>query len=944
MSKTLHLRSLLVVGASAAALTAMSSPAFAQSGGSNVIEELVVTAQRREESLQDVPVAVSAFSEDSLRVQRIDGGQNLLQAIPNVNFSRSNFGGYNLSIRGIGTKVVGSGEAGVSFHQNNTPQTANHLADAEFYDVERVEVLRGPQGTLYGRNATGGVVNVITVKPIVGDEHMSGWLSAEYGNYKTTRVKGAINVPLNDFMAMRWSASYIKRDGYGDNTYTHNDIDDRDLTSSRLQFRVKPNDVLDVTALWEHFNEKDSRSRIGKQLCIADPGPATIGGVATGANRNYFSQGCLPGTRYQNAAYGAVNSVATLGGLLAQLGGLSNGDLNAGKVQDHNLLNIESVTDPIYQAQEDFFQIDASVALTDSLTLASLTGVNYNEGYSYADYNRIVGTGVFTPVGAMNLVAPGGFVTDPQVGRDNKLRSFDFGRTDSKEYSQELRLFSNNEGAWNFSVGGLYTKYQSVTDYYVFSNSLTAFAQLNDLGGIPNVFPFYVDPNFPPSDNEGRNYYDSRGHNTTTSKAVFGEVYWALNDTLKLTAGLRYTDDHKVLDSTPITLLAGPTKVAPPPASGVIPNPNFTGGRGAAPAVRVDYQNAATTGRLNLQWTPELSFTEASTFYATYARGYKAGGFNTPCDATTPGCAAVTSSFAPEQLDAFEIGTKNSLLGGSLIFNATAFYYNYKGYQISKIVNKSSQNENVDAKIKGVEIESIWEPIHNLRFNLQYGWLDTEIQNGSSIDTMNRTQGNPNLVVVKATDGSNCVATTSGVATLLTIAPSAVLGICSGLPSALAGAIGIYNYPAGVATAPAFVNNSPLPNSVANIGQGVPVNLTGKELPNSPKFTVGFGAQYKWDISDSMSLTARADYYRQDDSYARIFNSTTDKLEGYQNINATVTLSNPDWGLDIQLYGKNLTDEQPITDLYLTDDSSGLFTNTFTLEPRQYGVTVTKKF
>ena len=942
MSKTLHLRSLLVVGASAAALTAMSSPAYAQ--GSNVIEELVVTAQRREESLQDVPVAVSAFSEDSLRVQRIDGGQNLLQAIPNVNFSRSNFGGYNLSIRGIGTKVVGSGEAGVSFHQNNTPQTANHLADAEFYDVERVEVLRGPQGTLYGRNATGGVVNVITVKPIVGDEGISGWLSGEYGNYKTTRVKGAINIPLNDMMAIRWAGSYVKRDGYGDNTFTGNDIDDRDLTSSRLQFRITPNDVLDVNVLWEHFNEKDSRSRIGKQLCIADPGPATIGGVATGANRNFFSQGCLPGSRYQNSAFGAVNSVATLGGLLAVLGGLTPGNLNAGKVQDQNLLNIESVRDPIYQAQQDFFQIDAQINISDSLTLASLTGVNYNEGYSYQDYNRIVGGGVFTPAGAMAIVAPGGFVNDPQVGRDNKLRSFDLGITDSKEFSQELRLFSNNEGAWNFSVGGLYTKYQAVGDYYVFSNSLTAFAQLNDLGGVPNNVPFYVDPNFPPSDNEGRNYYDSRGHNITTSKAVFGEVYWDISDTLKLTGGLRYTDDKKVLNSTPITLLAGPTKVAPPPGSGVIANPNYTGGRGAAPAVRVVYENAATTGRLNLQWSPELSFTSDSTFYATYSRGYKSGGFNTPCDVTTPGCAATTSSFAPETLDAFEFGTKNSLLDGSLILNLTAFYYNYKGYQISKIVNKSSQNENVDAKIKGIELESIWEPVRNLRFNLQAGWLDTEIQNGSSIDTMNRTQGNPNLVVVKATDGSNCVATTSGVAALLTVAPSAVLGICSGLPASLAGAIGIYNYPTGVATAPAFVNNAPLPNSVANIGQGIPVALTGKELPNSPKWTIGFGAQYKWELNDNWSLTARADYYRQDDSYARIFNTTTDFLEGYQNVNATISLSAPDSGLDIQLYGKNLTDEQPITDLYLTDDSSGLFTNTFTLEPRQYGVTVTKKF
>lgn len=941
MLNTLHLRSWLVVGASAAALSAMAQPAAAQS----VIQELVVTAQRREQALQDVPVAVSAFSEDTLKTQRLDGGQNLLQAIPNVNFSRSNFGGYNFSIRGIGTKVVGSGEAGVSFHQNNSPLTANRLADAEFYDVDRVEVLRGPQGTLYGRNATGGVVNVITAKPVVGEDNISGWITGEYGNYNTVRAKGAVNIPLGDMMAVRWAGAYIKRDGYGDNTYTGNDVDDRDITSSRLSFRVSPNEWLDATALWEHFNEKDSRSRIGKQLCIADPGPATIGGVPTGANRDFFSQGCLPGSRYQASAYGAVNSVATLGGLVAQLGGLSQGNLNAGIMQDTNLRNIESVTDPIYQGQQDFYQIDISARITEALTVTSLTSLNYNKGYSYQDYNRIVSDRVFTPVGAMAIVAPGGFVNDPQVGRDNHLRSFDLGVGDSKEFTQEFRLSSSFEGPLNFSLGGIYTKYRSITDYYVFSNSLTAFAQLNDLAGIPNVFPFYVDPNFPPSDNEGRNYYDSRGNGTTKSKAIFGEVYWDITDTLKFTAGARRTKDDKTLLSTPITLLAGPTRIAPPPLSGVIPNPNFTGGRGRAPDVRVDYSNSATTGRLNLQWSPDLSFTEQSMFYASYSRGYKAGGFNTPCDTSTPGCGAVTSSFAPEKVDAFEIGTKNALFGGRMILNATAFYYNYKGYQISKIVNKSSQNENVDAKIKGFELESIWEPINKLRFNVNYGWLDSEIQNGSSIDTLNRTQGNPNLTLVKASDGSNCVANTAGVAALLVAAPSAVLGICSGLPASLANAIGIYNYTGmNVSTAPAFVNNAPAPNTIANIGQGVAVALKGNKLPNAPDWTLSLGAQYTFEFSNGWQAVIRGDYYRQADSYARIFNTTTDKLKGYENINATLTVSNEAWGLDVQLYGKNLTDESPITDLYLTDDSSGLYNNTFTTEPRQYGIAVTKKF
>ena len=167
MSDTRALRSLLAVGVSAAALTA-ALPALAQtSGGGNVIEELVVTAQKKEEALQDVPIAVSAFDQSALEKSKIDGGPNLVLAVPNVNFSKGNFTGYNFQIRGIGSKLVAaSGDAGTGIHLNNAPLIANNLFETEFYDMERVEVLRGPQGTLYGRNATDGVVNLLTTPPV----------------------------------------------------------------------------------------------------------------------------------------------------------------------------------------------------------------------------------------------------------------------------------------------------------------------------------------------------------------------------------------------------------------------------------------------------------------------------------------------------------------------------------------------------------------------------------------------------------------------------------------------------------------------------------------------------------------------------------------------------------------------------------------------------------
>ena len=108
------------------------------------IGELVVTAERRETNLQDTPIAVSAFSADTLKNEKLEGGNDLLLQVPNSNFTRTNFGGYSFAIRGIGTQVIGAGgTAGVSINQNELPVTANHFQDSDFFDVDRVEVLPG---------------------------------------------------------------------------------------------------------------------------------------------------------------------------------------------------------------------------------------------------------------------------------------------------------------------------------------------------------------------------------------------------------------------------------------------------------------------------------------------------------------------------------------------------------------------------------------------------------------------------------------------------------------------------------------------------------------------------------------------------------------------------------------------------------------------------------
>ncbi|ATQ41915.1 TonB-dependent receptor [Caulobacter mirabilis] len=948
MTGSLRLRSLLAASVSLVAVTAVAAPAFAQD---TTVGEVVVTAQKREEAIQDVPIAVSAFSQDTLEKAKIDGGPNLVLAIPNVNFSKGNFTGYNFQIRGVGAKLVaGSGDAGTGIHLNNAPLTANNLFESDFFDVERVEVLRGPQGTLYGRNATGGVVNIITAKPT---DDFTASLRGEVGNFGTKKVRGMVNIPLGDMFAVRLAGNVLQRDGFGKNLTTGNDVDDRDLWNTRITVGFNPTDTFNTTLMWDHFEEDDKRSRIGKQLCTKDPGPANIGGMnflpgpAGVVQRGFFSQGCSPTPVNSAGILGTPNSQGTLGGLFGALFGFTTGDQYAGQMQDPDIRNIQSSFDPIYQAKTDIVQFNITWDLSDELQLTSLTGYSKNSLFTRQDYNRIVPNQSFNttpnPVNALAAMGPaytalyaslfpGGVINDPQLGPLNKFATADISSGDAKQWSQELRLQSNFDGPFNFNIGAIYIDYKNDGDYYVMGNTLTAAALVQNslppaatVTGCSTATPCAIDPNQTPN-RSGRNYYDNTGAYHLKSRAAFGEVYWQLTDDIRITGGLRYTHDMKRQENRPVVLNS--------PGSGI---PLST----AKPFLTADFKE--TTGRFNIDWKPDLSFTDDTLIYLSYSRGYKAGGMNPACSASVfSSCPSET--FEPEFVDAWEIGAKNTLLGGAMVLNLTGFNYDYIGYQVSKIVNRTSVNENIDAKIRGVEFETVWSPIDGLRLNANIGYLKTEIENGeTSIDVFNRTQGDPNLTLMKSSAASNCVLTTAGA--------QAVLGFSNGLagpppnPFALLQACTLATtVPAGTRLfpgGPLALGRNPFGQLVSD---GYEVDLGGNSLPNSPEWTFSIGAQYTWTLFGDWDATIRADYYRQTESFSRIYNAATDKLDGWDNANATLTVTNSAAGWTFEAYVKNMMDETVLTDTYLTDDSSGLFRNGFYGEPRTYGVAVTKSF
>ncbi|MEO1310164.1 MAG: TonB-dependent receptor, partial [Pseudomonadota bacterium] len=259
----------------------------------------------------------TALTGDDLRAKQIEGFTDIQLYTPNVSFSKSQFTASTLAIRGVTNLAVAStSSANVSIHQNDIPQLASRLFETEFYDVERVEVLRGPQGTLFGRNATGGVVNVITNKASV--EEVEAFLEGEYGNFDSSRITGMVNVPLGDSLAFRLAGTAIQRDGYTENITTGNDIDNRDLFSIRGSLRWYASDrtTIDLTA--SYFEEDDNRTSFQKRRCNAD----VVLGCATGliGQPGFDSELGFDDV----ATSGTINSIAStatfgaLGGLIAE--------------------------------------------------------------------------------------------------------------------------------------------------------------------------------------------------------------------------------------------------------------------------------------------------------------------------------------------------------------------------------------------------------------------------------------------------------------------------------------------------------------------------------------------------------------------------------------------------------------------------------------------------
>jgi outer membrane receptor protein involved in Fe transport len=782
---------------------------------------------------------------------------------------------------------------------------------------------------------------------------------------------------------------------------------------------------LQATLIWEHFSENDDRMRTSKQLCktarpptsingvLMPPGSLNIYGNIFALNDDYLSQGCQGTSLYSPDAFEVPYGFSLPYAVALGVAGFAASDVNpyASTTQSQNLRVIESTINPHYQAKNDTLELNADYAVTPSLTLTSQTGYNQDFLYSTEDYNRFnTSPGIFVNANTQAPFTGNGFspdpaartngipsdaevFCDPQLGCADRLVAEDLSEEHAWQLSQEFRLASNFSGPLNFSVGGNYLHYETEENYYVFINALTIFAQSFDgyTNGQPNNPPgsntnclghgvhgyqnpnpiagggeptqncVYVDTNpIYNLNNYGHNYFLSQNPYELNSYAGFGEVYYNITNDLKLTGGLRWTEDRKRFINIPSEVL--------------------TQGYGYYVTSVVNQQWDELTGRAVANWTPKLDFTDQTLIYSSYARGYKVGGANPPgavltaYGATHAGGASNVAepihplTFRPEFIDAYELGSKNTLFDGALTLNGDVFYYDYKDYQISEIVDRTSINLNFNATVKGAELETSWEPAPGLKFSFAGGYEDARIANGqSSIDLMDRTAGMPGWMVVKpfVTAASNCIlpayvvqnlAEDVGIGGAGTFACTVAYtqhrdpvtdepyvanpsggGVGGGCCDTNGNPIQPFPIPSG------YIGFDPTQPAINN-GEGFAKNLGGNELPNAPHFTTSLSAEYTLPVSEDWAATLHSDFYWQSQSYARVFNDRPyDKIRGYSNVNLALILTSAS-GWQVLGYLKNVFDTTAITGDFLNSDDSGLTTNVFLTDPRLYGVRVTKNF
>ncbi len=670
----------------------VGTPAFAQDEPAEEagIFDIIVTAQRREENLQDVPISVSAFNAAQMKAQGTTDISRLENIVPGFQFGRSGPDA-RPAIRGVRTENVGiNGDTTIGFFIDGVYQSRAQQATLAFVDIERVEIQRGPQGTLYGRNTFGGNIAISTAKPSL-DEYKGG-VDLTVGQNGRYRGEGYINAPLSETVALRMAGSFEESNGYVKNVNPlGNNLFDDETRYVRASVLLQPSDAFSAVLKFDYSRQ----------------------GGAGGAAFGYK----LRGTYYHTPSNQQLYNSSVL--VLNSRGGNRDAVVDAPLTIDAGV--------PIFAAG-DPYTID-----TDQPTVLDLRNYGYSATLAYdfgsATLRSITGYTNFAVRRSADSDFSGNTVAVDQV------------TTTAKTFSQELQLLSDSSGPLTYVLGG-----------YFFKDKLrnTLINQQSPLV-IRNVTPNITGANFRGGFfDEQRAETESIAAYAQASYAFTDKLKFTAG--VRYTRDKKdfaFANERSVVPLTGTTppgtdgtFIRLNMPSIPDSAFGVKGAPtNCTYvASGTTPAPRAGFQCLAANPLLltgatydtatfkKATWRVGLDYqmTDDSLLYASVSTGFRSGGFN-----SGQSQAALQPTFAPERVMAFELGSKNRFADNTIQINLAGFYNRYNSLQEQRQVpigpaTLSIIENSGKARSYGVELEAIWKPVDALTLGLSGSYLNAK--------------------------------------------------------------------------------------------------------------------------------------------------------------------------------------------------------------------------
>ena len=684
------LKAALLIGATLAGVT--QGPRASAQDVQDGIGDIVVTARRVEERLQDVPISITVFTQQQLADRNIVSSADLGTYTPSLTVN-SRFGAEKSSftLRGFGQDAGTSPSVGVYFADVIAPRTnaqttsGNGAGVGGFFDLQNLQVLKGPQGTLFGRNTTGGAILLVPQRPT---GRLEGYVEGTYGNYDQKRVQAVLNIPLSDTFRIRAGVDRNLRDGYMRNKTNVGPRDFADVNYWAARLSIVGDLAPDLENYTIFSYNRSKNNGYTSRIAVCNPAPPA------GGPRFTAQAGCEQLARHN-----------------------ARGD---------SLFDVENNAPDPYLQIEQWQAINTTTwKVSDTLTVKNIASYSeFRERFSYSNngdnFTMPAFNPAFPPVLAPTIPAGTPFYQvfiNPAPDADNTAQS---------SFTEELQLQGSSlDDRLQWQLGA----YLEVSKPLGFSSAYNAIFEsctnvqalqcVNAFGGAGSISAPYI-----------KSYFNNKG--------FYGQATYKITDKLSLTGGLRYTIDELRLVSEFMRIRftgAGndvPTffcndtlrfRGPPNPATGA-PTPLQVTDKSQC---HQEFRTKAKrpTWLINLDYKP----TDDMLLYAKYARGYRQGGLN-PLNIGL-------EEWGPEQLDSYELGFKASFQGAVQgYFNLAAFYNDLTNQQLqANLIAKPGSglaggNAIINAgrsRLKGIEAEGSISPVTGLRLDVGYAYLDTKL-------------------------------------------------------------------------------------------------------------------------------------------------------------------------------------------------------------------------